>query len=77
MPIYEFKCNSCAEKFEKLLSINYNKEELECPSCGGNNPGRLMSAFAATGTQKPVYSSAGGGSSACTSCSSKQCSTCH
>jgi putative FmdB family regulatory protein len=31
MPIYEYVCRGCAERFEALL---YGREKAVCPSCG-------------------------------------------
>ena len=33
MPIYEYKCQDCGTKFEKLVRRSEGPE-LECPSCG-------------------------------------------
>ncbi|MEW6621703.1 MAG: zinc ribbon domain-containing protein [Bacillota bacterium] len=33
MPLYDFKCNSCEKKFEKLVPIN-ERENVKCPECG-------------------------------------------
>ncbi|MDI6793769.1 MAG: zinc ribbon domain-containing protein [bacterium] len=40
MPIYEYKCESCNEKFELLQGIN---EALECKRCGSKELTRLLS----------------------------------
>ena len=39
MPIYEYKCKSCNEKFEKILSFSRMKEPLglPCPNCNVEN----------------------------------------
>lgn len=36
MPLYNFNCTSCNNKFERFLSVaNYKQPESEnCPSCG-------------------------------------------
>ncbi len=37
MPIYEFICNKCILKFEKIFSkMNDNKKEI-CPNCGSDS----------------------------------------
>ncbi len=35
MPIYEYRCQDCGEKFEKLVRGNSGQPELTCPNCGG------------------------------------------
>jgi putative FmdB family regulatory protein len=42
MPIYEYRCEACDERFEELLSTP-DKPSPPCPSCGGGKVQRLMS----------------------------------
>lgn len=51
MPIYEFKCKTCAGVFEELVPMNTEGERLTCPSCGAVGARRLVSAFAAHGLE--------------------------
>lgn len=50
MPIYEFKCNKCGNKYELRLGLFHKKDSTKCPQCGDINPERLYSGFA-TGSQ--------------------------
>ncbi|MBN1150274.1 zinc ribbon domain-containing protein [candidate division WOR-3 bacterium] len=34
MPIYEYECEKCGERFELLLSFDSSSEKV-CPKCGG------------------------------------------
>lgn len=43
MPIYEYDCEDCAERFEALV---YGAELPTCPACGSVNLAKLFSAFA-------------------------------
>ncbi len=62
MPIYEYRCSECGEKFEKLVrSMNNPTSEVKCPKCGGRNVEKLLSSF---GVQVSGSSSA----SACPFC---------
>ena len=76
MPIYEYLCSKCGQKFELLRSFSQMGEKAPCPRC--QNPAeRKLSTFASfskneAGVSTPV---AGTGSS-CGSCSSTGCSTC-
>jgi putative FmdB family regulatory protein len=51
MPIYEYECRTCGEKFEKLRQVNSSDSELTCPECGSENPSRVFSVFATTGPE--------------------------
>lgn len=46
MPIFEYRCQECGTKFEKLMR---RAEEAApgCPSCGGERASREFSTFAA------------------------------
>ena len=46
MPIYEYKCTSCEERFEVFQRVGAGNENLVCPSCGAPKPVRQFSAFA-------------------------------
>jgi len=48
MPIYEYECRKCAERFELLLSIKTNDNDIRCPKCGKESPKRLLSSFGTT-----------------------------
>jgi putative FmdB family regulatory protein len=74
MPIYEFQCTRCENKFDELVSVSVDLKTIVCPQCGTAAPRKLMSAFGFSSGGKSVSSSSGGG---CHSCSSGNCSTCH
>jgi putative FmdB family regulatory protein len=59
MPIYEYECKKCGEKFEKIRSVNSDDNELTCPKCGTEKPSRIFSVFATGGTDTAC--STGGG----------------
>jgi putative FmdB family regulatory protein len=44
MPLYEYKCLSCAERFETL--ILRASQPIACPSCSSDSVERLVSMFA-------------------------------
>ncbi|MCD6359038.1 MAG: zinc ribbon domain-containing protein [Dehalococcoidia bacterium] len=45
MPIYEYQCSQCGEKFEVRQSIGEDGSKLNCPKCSALNPTRLLSSF--------------------------------
>ena len=59
MPLYEYECPSCGEKFELLVGIHDNQKELRCPKCQAPGPRKLMSGFSSCG----VRATGSGGSS--------------
>ncbi|MGD0670022.1 MAG: zinc ribbon domain-containing protein [Bryobacteraceae bacterium] len=46
MPIYEYKCQDCGTKFEKLVRRS-GEPDLACPSCGQKHLEQELSTFAA------------------------------
>ncbi len=56
MPIFEYKCEECTNKFEVLLKSSASEEKINCPKCGSVKNKKLFSAFSAS-----VQSSSSGG----------------
>ncbi|MGC2063943.1 MAG: zinc ribbon domain-containing protein [Thermodesulfovibrionales bacterium] len=56
MPIYEYMCNACSEKFSLLQSYSAAGDGAECPKCASKETRKIISAF--------CCSSANGGSDA-------------
>ncbi len=49
MPIYEFECEQCGERFEELVGAGAAPPG--CPSCGSAQTRRLMSPLSPPGRQ--------------------------
>jgi len=47
MPIYEYECPQCGERFEKLQAYSEDGSQLNCPKCQAANPRKLFSSFSA------------------------------
>ncbi|HEU0124138.1 MAG TPA: zinc ribbon domain-containing protein [Bryobacteraceae bacterium] len=45
MPIYEYKCDACGNRFEKL--VRGSSPSVACPGCGGEKLEQQYSTFAA------------------------------
>lgn len=45
MPIYEYKCKNCGEKFEVLRSLKDEEARVECPKCGNSDAQKVYSSF--------------------------------
>ena len=43
MPIYEYECEKCAYRFEKLVFVG-NDLPAECPECGSKKLKKLISS---------------------------------
>ncbi|MFW6150690.1 MAG: FmdB family zinc ribbon protein [Chloroflexota bacterium] len=50
MPIYEYVCRTCGEKFECRRGLNESDEDIRCPHCGALAPDRAFSSFASPGS---------------------------
>ena len=44
MPIYEFECGSCGERFEELVPAGTDR--VACRACGADGAERRLSSFA-------------------------------
>ena len=51
MPLYEYRCRGCDERFEVLQRLGAGADEVLCPRCGEPEPQRVLSTFAAGGTR--------------------------
>lgn len=47
MPIYEYRCQDCQTRFEKLVLRAADAAELACPKCGQRRLTQELSVFAA------------------------------
>ena len=52
MPIYEYQCTQCGEKFEIRQVIGEGNSGLSCPECHAPNPRRIFSSFFTGGSWK-------------------------
>ena len=64
MPIYEYVCQDCGEKYEKLVRSSTAKVELICPKCGSQHAEKTFSVFGAIGKSSKSGTSASNLSSA-------------
>ena len=56
MPIFEYVCKKCGNRFEKLQKSGIG-EESSCPDCGSAEVKRELSAFSAgTGSESKCHS---------------------
>jgi putative FmdB family regulatory protein len=57
MPIYEYKCNKCNNKFEFFHKSLRNEEIINCPKCSSREIKKLFSKFSSTKNENFNYSS--------------------
>jgi putative FmdB family regulatory protein len=46
MPIYEYECQKCGERFEVRRGMAESDNETKCPKCEAEKPRRVFSVFA-------------------------------
>ena len=78
MPLFEFHCSRCDNRFEELVSGDARPP---CPACAAEETERLISACriqgaAAQGGYSPD-SAAGTSSGKCGGCAGGHCASCH
>jgi len=78
MPIYEYVCSDCKNRFEQLRPVSRADEDAACPKCKRSCK-RVPSKFAsfaksADGSSAPI-AGAGGGCGG--SCGASSCASCH
>ncbi len=49
MPIYEYRCQACGKKFEKLVRMSVRDKDIECPACGRHRAQKTVSLLGSTG----------------------------
>lgn len=50
MPIYEYICQDCGERYEKFIRSSTAKVELVCPACGSQRGEKKISLFGTIGS---------------------------
>lgn len=72
MPIYEYVCLDCRERFDALRPIAQADIPIACRGCGSEHSSRTLSVFYAQSGGRAVAGTLGG----CSSCSGGHCSSC-
>jgi putative FmdB family regulatory protein len=47
MPVYEFNCSKCGERFEVMGNYAEREKEHACPKCGSTEVKQAISLFSA------------------------------
>ncbi len=64
MPIYEYECEDCGTRFDKLVRGFSAPAEVTCPECGSAEVRKAFSTFASLGSRSST-SAASSASDAC------------
>ncbi len=72
MPVFEYKCKKCGEKFEKL--VIGKSEKIVCEKCGSEELEKLFSTFGFSSGSK--FKSSVSSKSSCSTCSLTSCDSC-
>jgi len=59
MPIYEYECRNCGERFEVLQKINEDSSRVRCPRCNAGAPQRVLSSFSSGSVRSSASCSTG------------------
>jgi putative FmdB family regulatory protein len=77
MPIYEYRCESCSEKFEVLTRFAERDALQVCPACESTRTRVLVSSFAFAGGADSLESmDLGSGESTGGGCCGGSCGSC-
>ena len=75
MPLYEYYCPTCPQKFELLRPMSRSEEPATCPN-GHPGASRVLSLFASFARGADGTVSAVGGGGGCAACAGGHCTTC-
>ena len=59
MPIFEYQCQSCGDKFEKLVRRTEEAVLAGCPACGEHHLEQQYSTFAARASSEAAPTTGG------------------
>ena len=76
MPIYEYICTKCKNKFEMLRSLKDANNPVTCPTCGGKAQKILSNCATFSKNEGGFTRAIARGSNSCSGCSSNSCSGC-
>lgn len=60
MPMFEYVCRACGERFEEIRSRDLEQPAPVCPACGSEQVIKLFSSFASPSTGSSAGSAASG-----------------
>jgi putative FmdB family regulatory protein len=77
MPVYEYRCDECHERFEMRRSYAESDAPAACPTCHQPRTHRLLSNFVAmTASSNGGAATAVAGGGGCSGCAGGHCASC-
>jgi putative FmdB family regulatory protein len=76
MPLYEYRCEDCNERFEMRRSYAESDAAADCPVCHTQHTRRLLSNFCAMTSSGNGEASSVAGGGGCAGCSGGNCAGC-
>ncbi len=76
MPLYEYVCSECSNKFELRRSMKEIDDPAACPECRGTHTARQISKVTCFSHGDGGSTSALGGGGGCGSCGGGTCASC-
>lgn len=73
MPLYEYVCLDCGNRFDALRPMKDADSVIHCESCQSEHTSRMLSVFFAQSGGKAI---AGSNAGSCAGCSGGTCATC-
>ena len=61
MPVYEYICQKCSERFEILQGLYPPENNAECPKCSSRDVKKALSSFSCSAGNEPAPRFSGGG----------------
>jgi len=55
MPIYEYRCGECGDKFEKWVRTLSCQDDVQCPKCGSKRVQKAVSRLGTGGSSSSVF----------------------
>jgi len=75
MPLYEYVCEDCGNRFDALRSIKDADRPIACKKCASEKTARQLSVFFAQSSGHTVAGTSGGGG--CAGCAGGSCASCN
>lgn len=74
MPLYEYICQDCGNRFDSLRSFSQADQPIACTICNSKHTKRALSRFNAHSGGRVI---AGNQHNGCSGCSGGSCSSCN
>ena len=77
MPVYEYECKSCKNKFELMRPFSKSSEGAVCPRCQKKAERVISKCYSMSTDGQGITKGVSGAGSSCASCGSGNCSNCN